>query len=77
MRFSHVLVVIAAAFLATTDALSTSTETRAAQVASQDGPSQRLLRNHYTTAEDDEDSEAREGTGCREDETNMGSWNNC
>ncbi|KAG2772067.1 hypothetical protein Pcac1_g17135 [Phytophthora cactorum] len=59
MRFSHVLVVIAAAFLATTDALSTSTETHAAQVASQDGPSQRLLRNHYTTGEDDEDSEAR------------------
>ncbi|ETL93117.1 hypothetical protein L917_08648 [Phytophthora nicotianae] len=59
MRLSHVLVVIAATFLATTDALSTNTGIHAVNVISHNGPSQRLLRSDYTTAEEDDDSEAR------------------
>ncbi|ETL39982.1 hypothetical protein L916_08729 [Phytophthora nicotianae] len=59
MRLSRVLVVIAATFLATTDALSTNTGIHAVNVISHNGPSQRLLRSDYTTAEEDDDSEAR------------------
>lgn len=59
IRISDVFVVIAATFLATTDALSTNTGAHATDRVSRDSPSQRLLRKHYTTAEDDDDSETR------------------
>ncbi|EEY59370.1 PexRD2 family secreted RxLR effector peptide, putative [Phytophthora infestans T30-4] len=56
MRLSYVIVVIAASFLVTTEALSTNTGVQAANLV---GPAQRLLRKHYTAAENDDDSEAR------------------
>ncbi|KAG7384954.1 hypothetical protein PHYBOEH_009248 [Phytophthora boehmeriae] len=60
MRLSHVLVVTAAAFLVTSEALSTTTHSdqiklSGIEVTSHRGQSQRLLRTHHVTDIDDED----------------------
>ncbi|RLN50186.1 hypothetical protein BBJ29_000479 [Phytophthora kernoviae] len=52
MRLSHVLVLIAAAFLVTSEAFSTTTDSNQAtisKVTSHAGPSQRFLRIYHTT----------------------------
>ncbi|KAF4314660.1 hypothetical protein G195_011607, partial [Phytophthora kernoviae 00238/432] len=62
MRLSHVLVAIAATFLVTSEAFSTTTDSNQAKiskVASPGGPSQRMLRTHHNTYEDEEDDEER------------------
>ncbi|RLN51432.1 hypothetical protein BBP00_00009896, partial [Phytophthora kernoviae] len=58
MRLSHVFVAIAATFLVTSEALSTTTDSnqvKISKVASPGGPSQRMLRTHHNTYEDDEE----------------------
>ncbi|KAF4315106.1 hypothetical protein BBO99_00002630 [Phytophthora kernoviae] len=62
MRLSHVLVAIAATFVVTSEASSSITGSISAEtsrVAVSGGPSQRMLRTHHTTYEDDEDEEER------------------
>ncbi|KAG6951215.1 hypothetical protein JG688_00013824 [Phytophthora aleatoria] len=57
MRLSQVIVVIAAALLATSDALSDFNAASISNVASASDPSQRLLRTHHaydTTADEEE-----------------------
>ncbi|KAG7394193.1 hypothetical protein PHYBOEH_005557 [Phytophthora boehmeriae] len=57
MRLSHVLVVIAATLLLTSEAISAanSNPATASEVASPGGTSQRLLRIHHMVYEDDEE----------------------
>ncbi|KAF4316253.1 hypothetical protein BBO99_00009609 [Phytophthora kernoviae] len=60
MRLSHVLVVIAATFLLTSEALLATTDSnqvKISKVTSPGGPSQRMLRTHHNTYEDDEGNE--------------------
>ncbi|KAG7394275.1 hypothetical protein PHYBOEH_005412 [Phytophthora boehmeriae] len=71
MRLSHVLVVIAAAFLVTSEALSTITDSNqiklsGVEVTSQQ--SQRVLRTHHTIDEDDEEDEDDEDEDEEDDE---------
>ncbi|KAF4314758.1 hypothetical protein BBO99_00009020 [Phytophthora kernoviae] len=63
MRLSHVLVAIAATFLVTSEAFSTTTDSNEAEiskVALSGGPSQRMLRTHHNIYEDKEDEEDEE-----------------
>ncbi|KAG7385930.1 hypothetical protein PHYPSEUDO_000892 [Phytophthora pseudosyringae] len=55
MRLSYVFVVVAAAFLATSEALADTNVASISKVASPSGPSQRRLRSHHTTAADEEE----------------------
>ncbi|KAF4317321.1 hypothetical protein G195_008855 [Phytophthora kernoviae 00238/432] len=62
MRVSHVLVAIAATFLVTSEAFSTTTgsnKVEISKVALSGGPSQRMLRTHHNIYEDDEDEGER------------------
>nr|AGZ84875.1 RXLR-class effector Avh247-like protein [Phytophthora foliorum] len=73
MRLSHVLMVMAATFLLASEAFATTTDSnqaKIAQVTSPEGSSQRLLRNHPTTYEDD-DSEERGGPPTRLERLNF------
>ncbi|KAL4146808.1 hypothetical protein PRNP1_010564 [Phytophthora ramorum] len=60
MRLSHIFVVIAATFLLASATSTDSNQAKISQASLPEGPSQRLLRTHPTTYEDD-DSEERGG----------------
>ncbi|KAG7387113.1 hypothetical protein PHYBOEH_008371 [Phytophthora boehmeriae] len=71
MRLSHVLVVIAAAFLVTSEALLTasdSNQVKLSEVSSPQAESQRFLRTRHTTYEDDDNDEDDENDENDEDE---------
>lgn len=59
MRLSQVLVLIAASLLFTSEALSATMDSKISKVTSPGASSQRLLRVHHSTVEDDDDSEER------------------
>nr|AGZ84866.1 RXLR-class effector Avh247 [Phytophthora ramorum]AGZ84873.1 RXLR-class effector Avh247 [Phytophthora ramorum]AGZ84874.1 RXLR-class effector Avh247 [Phytophthora ramorum] len=60
MRLSHIFVVIAATFLLASATPTDSNQAKISQASLPEGPSQRLLRTHPTTYEDD-DFEERAG----------------